>query len=114
MADQLRKSYGQFANVAQGNGLDEFLRGSTAAFLSNPRLQQRLAGTQGREQAGMLRSIIGLGQAPFDPVFRDIAEEQVSNAFGQVQLRNAASGQGNRNSLYDFLAGSPEWSWMLR
>ncbi len=105
---------GQFANVAQGNGLDEFLRGSTSAFLSNPRFQQGLAGQQGREQAGMLRSLVGLGQAPFDPVFGQIAEEAVSNAFGQAQLANAATGQGNRNALYDFLAGSPEWNWMLR
>ncbi len=105
---------GQLAGVAQGQGFDEFLRGSTAAFLANPRLQQGLAGREGREAAGMLRSIIGLGQEPFDPVFRDIAEEQVSNAFGQVQLNNAAAGQGNRNSLFDFLQASPEWNWMLR
>ncbi len=105
---------GQFANVAQGNGLDEFLRGSTAAFLSNPRLQQRLAGTPGRDAAGMLRDIVGLGQAPFDPVFGQMAEEAVSNAFGQVQLNNAGMGQGNRNSLLDFLQASPEWNWMLR
>ncbi len=105
---------GQFANVAQGNGLDEFLRGSTAAFLANPRLQQGLAGREGREAAGMLRSIVGLGQEPFDPVFGQMAEEAVSNAFGQSQLNNAGMWQPNRNSLLDFLQSSPEWNWMLR
>ncbi len=103
----------QFAGVAQGNGLDEFLRGSTGAFLSNPRFQQGLAGKTGREQAGMLRSLVGLGQAPFDPVFGDIAEEQVANAFGQSQLANLERGRGT-GEFYNFLASSPQWSWMLR
>ncbi len=105
---------GQLAGVAQGNGLDEFLRGSTGAFLGNEGLRSRLANNPNkREAAGMLRSIIGLGQTPYDPVFGDIATEQFNNALGQFQLGNAATGRTG-GALYDFLAGSPEWNWMLR
>ncbi len=105
---------GQIAQQAQGRGYDEFLRGSTAAFLSNPTVTNALARSRDpREAAGQLRSIIALGREPLDPVFGQIAEEQVNNAYGQYLLGNAQTGRGN-TALYDFLAGSPEWNWMLR
>ncbi len=104
----------QLATAAQGPNYDEFLRGSTGAFLGNQGLTGRLAqlySQNPREAQGMLGSIIGLGQAPMDRVFGQIANEQFGNLLGQYQLQGATTGQGN-GPLLDFIRNS-DYAWLL-
>ncbi len=109
---------GQFAQQAQGGAQDfnNFLSGSTNAFLSNPTLVNTIAraGTDA-QGAAQLASIIGLGQAPFDPVFGQIARDQFQEGFGQYQLGNINAGAPNATGggMVDFLRSDPRFSWML-
>ncbi len=102
----------QIAQRMQGTGFADFLEGGVNEFLNNPTLTNavRQGGARG---AAQLESILGLRNQYRDPIFEQIANQQFSAGQAGYGLANAEGRLGGNSNLYDFLATSPQWSWMV-